>query len=559
MRVSFISPWNIRGGIYTYQKYLIEGFQDLGEPIDVDVTRLARFHDVDVEYLEKHLAKKATRNDPDVVHIQQEGARYGFEEAALYDALEGRCERIVTTIHSAQQLTDEQKDIILHRSDKAFVHNERELRALYPYAKDTPIIVPHGCHMRNPPPKAKACVPLGIDPLPECVALTHGFLGPWKRVEQVIDAIHKLTGVTHVHAGEWHTSLPHGHYAQQVRQLADYRIPERHQWTGYVEEENYDNVFGIADFAVYANAWASESGSMAEMLGAGVPVIARDIAPFNDGRPVVLFEDENELEDAIRRLRDDDELRADLSERGLEWARQRRWPRVARIHRHCYDYVLGEQNWRTNYQIARRIEHVKFLRHLWDAGGDRMAAFADGYEGGSQISQMIPEYTRNRLLGDKILDVGCRVGALARYVADRTDLMATWYGVDILDEYTEIAYDTGHFYDTRTEPAEDMSWDDDQFETVVIQEVLEHLPDQGLALEEAWRVLEPGGRLIVTMPNTTEDPSPIEHMGPRTPSELQALAEDKHFETIECMGLLGLNNIGNLKSNTVGTFQKPEA
>ncbi len=35
---------------------------------------------------------------------------------------------------------------------------------------------------------------------------------------------------------------------------------------------------------------------------------------------------------------------------------------------------------------------------------------------------------------------------------------------------------------------------------VMVTEVLEHLPDPGAALVEAWRVLRPGGRLYVTVP-----------------------------------------------------------
>ncbi len=41
---------------------------------------------------------------------------------------------------------------------------------------------------------------------------------------------------------------------------------------------------------------------------------------------------------------------------------------------------------------------------------------------------------------------------------------------------------------------------DASIDRLVISEVLEHIPDDGGALAEAWRVLRPGGRMAVTVP-----------------------------------------------------------
>ncbi len=42
---------------------------------------------------------------------------------------------------------------------------------------------------------------------------------------------------------------------------------------------------------------------------------------------------------------------------------------------------------------------------------------------------------------------------------------------------------------------------DDTFDRIIASEVLEHVTDDQLALEEAWRVLKPGGTLAATVPS----------------------------------------------------------
>lgn len=49
-------------------------------------------------------------------------------------------------------------------------------------------------------------------------------------------------------------------------------------------------------------------------------------------------------------------------------------------------------------------------------------------------------------------------------------------------------------------PAEDIPVADGHFDSVMMSEVLEHLPDPRLVLAEVHRVLRPGGRVVATMP-----------------------------------------------------------
>ena len=49
--------------------------------------------------------------------------------------------------------------------------------------------------------------------------------------------------------------------------------------------------------------------------------------------------------------------------------------------------------------------------------------------------------------------------------------------------------------------ATDLKFDNNYFDIVIAKEIIEHLPDAKKAIRETFRVLKPGGVLIVTSPN----------------------------------------------------------
>ncbi len=104
--------------------------------------------------------------------------------------------------------------------------------------------------------------------------------------------------------------------------------------------------------------------------------------------------------------------------------------------------------------------------------------------------------TRGLRPGARILDVGCGRGVLLSVLADHgfeahgveVSEAACW-GADpraqirIAPRLAEARYEAGHF------------------DEVIFWHVLEHLPEPRETLEEARRILRPGGRLIVAVPN----------------------------------------------------------
>jgi SAM-dependent methyltransferase len=98
--------------------------------------------------------------------------------------------------------------------------------------------------------------------------------------------------------------------------------------------------------------------------------------------------------------------------------------------------------------------------------------------------------------GARILDVGCGRGVTLGALADR--------GFEIHGQ--EISAEAARGADARAkiciaQNLVEANYDAVSFDEIIIWHVLEHLPDPRATLEEAHRILKPGGRLIVAVPN----------------------------------------------------------
>jgi len=106
--------------------------------------------------------------------------------------------------------------------------------------------------------------------------------------------------------------------------------------------------------------------------------------------------------------------------------------------------------------------------------------------------------------GDAVLDIGCVQhdaenakqenwlhGALCSMVDDVT-------GIDILDEEIVKLQEQG--YDVKCQSAETFEFDR-EFDTIVAGEVIEHMSNPGLFLDQAKRHLAPSGSVVLTTPN----------------------------------------------------------
>ncbi|MBM2829569.1 MAG: Methyltransferase type 11 [Gammaproteobacteria bacterium] len=105
------------------------------------------------------------------------------------------------------------------------------------------------------------------------------------------------------------------------------------------------------------------------------------------------------------------------------------------------------------------------------------------------------EATLTRLLldtDDLVLDIGCADKAASQYVRDK----ANYIGLDYNDTASE-------WYETVPDvyaDAQALPFAEESVGTVLLLDVLEHLPDPELCMAEICRVLKPQGKIIIQVP-----------------------------------------------------------
>ena len=101
--------------------------------------------------------------------------------------------------------------------------------------------------------------------------------------------------------------------------------------------------------------------------------------------------------------------------------------------------------------------------------------------------------------GERVLDLGCGAG---RFVAALRDAGADPVGVELAEAALERARRNVPGADLRlVEPDGSLPLGHGEVGLVWCSEVLEHVPDTVALLTEVRRVLAPGGRLLVTVPD----------------------------------------------------------
>lgn len=130
---------------------------------------------------------------------------------------------------------------------------------------------------------------------------------------------------------------------------------------------------------------------------------------------------------------------------------------------------------------ATRAIHLGHPSYVWRRGQDRRL---------SLILQHVD------LHGKRILDLGCGVGM---YVDRMRRFSEQVYGVDVDPE--KIARASEWLPNLRVAPAEQLPFDDASMDVVLLNEVIEHVDDDRRTIREAYRVLAPGGHIVIYAPN----------------------------------------------------------
>lgn len=109
----------------------------------------------------------------------------------------------------------------------------------------------------------------------------------------------------------------------------------------------------------------------------------------------------------------------------------------------------------------------------------------------------------NMFKNKDVLDIGCGAGGKSLYYLSLGAKSVT--GIDVVEKYEDEAYAlqnelglTGFkFY---VEDASKMRFPDNSFDTVIMNDAMEHVAKPAEVLNEVYRVLKPGGKLYVNFP-----------------------------------------------------------
>ena len=110
-----------------------------------------------------------------------------------------------------------------------------------------------------------------------------------------------------------------------------------------------------------------------------------------------------------------------------------------------------------------------------------------------QIEKMIPEGSNG------ILDVGCGRGEFLEYLSKKG--FRNLAAIDISEEAIAFVKKILPDCDARVSIGEKMPFDNDSFELILCLGVLEHFLDIEGGIKEMQRVLKPGGKALIMVPN----------------------------------------------------------
>jgi len=105
--------------------------------------------------------------------------------------------------------------------------------------------------------------------------------------------------------------------------------------------------------------------------------------------------------------------------------------------------------------------------------------------------------------GGRVLDVATGTGDVALEIARSTPASVKITGADFCKEMVELgevkvaASPYADRIDFRVAPCEDLPFPDNTFDSITIAFGIRNVVDRKLGLAEMWRVLRPGGRLII--------------------------------------------------------------
>ena len=160
------------------------------------------------------------------------------------------------------------------------------------------------------------------------------------------------------------------------------------------------------------------------------------------------------------------------------------------------EYAEGKKiTWRDGFIALYWLIRGKFQG--FDAGTEELFALTKGSKYNRYIFRRIEPW-----LGTKILEVGAGIGNITHYLIPKRQVIAT----ELSDKYIKILKRrfkkcpnlTIEKYDLNENPGTE--WKERKIDTIVGINVMEHIKNDGTAIQNLSSLLAPGGRLILLVP-----------------------------------------------------------
>jgi SAM-dependent methyltransferase len=145
-------------------------------------------------------------------------------------------------------------------------------------------------------------------------------------------------------------------------------------------------------------------------------------------------------------------------------------------------------------EFKQKISDIDFIRKL------AKFLFLMGDSVRPIVQKPIIENFIGKTINQSVLDAGCGRGLYTRTLIHRAKkVTALDYSKDNINTIKRRLGHLSHLY-LYVGSADDLPFDNQQFDLVLHCEVLEHIQNDRKVLSELFRVLQPGGRLIISVP-----------------------------------------------------------
>lgn len=149
--------------------------------------------------------------------------------------------------------------------------------------------------------------------------------------------------------------------------------------------------------------------------------------------------------------------------------------------------------------MAEAVRDARAFKQASQRAFDMQAATYDKEMQGSHARALYPFVLDElaRIAPKRVLDMGCGTGALSERVLEAFPACEL-IGVDLSEEMLARAQKRlGNRAQVRAGDCERLPFSDASFDAIVCNDSFHHYPDPERAAFEAWRVLAPGGSLVV--------------------------------------------------------------